>query len=559
MKIVIVGGVAGGASAATRIRRMDEHAEIVIFEKGQYVSYANCGLPYRIGGVIGDDGLLAVNTPAELKNKFNLDVRTGHEVLSVNRGEKSVTVKNLEDGSVYTESYDKLLMSPGSVCVKPKIPGAGGAKVFYLRTIPDMRRLQAYIGEKRPKKAAIVGAGFIGFEVAENLMRLGIKPEIIEKAGHVFPALDDDVACDVQAYLRTLGVGLILNNGLTEIAENGEGVRLRLEDGETEADFVLMAVGMKPDNALAEGCGLAMTDRKVLIVDEYMRTSDENIYAVGDAVQVKNIVSGADDYVPLAGPANRQGRIAADNICGVGHTYSGAQGTAICKLFDMTVAWTGLSERKAKALGLRYDKAYLWSNDHASFYPNMRHISQKVVFEKPSGRILGAQLAGFSGVDKRCDTFAAAIRARMTGHDLAELELSYAPPYGSAKEPVNMAGFVIENVLAGNVRMVHWHDLERFIAEKSPQLVDVRPVNAFIDGHIDGSVSIPYEQFRKRFEKKLDRNRPVLLICSMGQNSYNCCRILAQHGYDCYSLAGGYRLYASAVLGTWNPESPPIS
>lgn len=559
MKIVIVGGVAGGASAATRIRRMDENAEIIIFERDQYVSYANCGLPYRIGNVIDDDELLTINTPGDLKNKFNLDVRIRQEVISINRGKKEVTVRKLEDDSVYTETYDKLLLSPGSTCVKPRVPGIDSSKVFYLRTIPDMHQIQAFIQEHSPKKAAIVGAGFVGIEVAENLLELGIQPTIVEKAHHVFQALDPDVACDIHAYLRARGVGLILGNGLVELVEIGDGIKLRLEDGEIDADFVLMSIGMKPDNTLAEGCGLAMTERKVLIVDEHMRTSDENIYAVGDAIQVKNVVSGMDDYLPLAGPANKQGRIAADNICGHPHTYGGSQGTSICKVFEMTVAWTGLSEQKAKALGLQYDKVYLWSNDHASFYPNMRHISQKVIFEKPTGRILGAQLSGFSGVDKRCDTLAMAARAHMTGHDLAEVELSYAPPYGSAKEPINMVGFVIENVLAGNIRMVHWHDFENFVAEKKPQLVDVRPVNAFMDGYIEGSISIPYEQFRKRFEKKLDKDRPVLLICNMGLNSYNCYRMLSQRGYDCYSLAGGYRLYASAVLGTWNPELPAAS
>lgn len=559
MKTVIVGGVAGGASAATRLRRLDEQAEIVVFEKDSYVSYANCGLPYHIGGVIEDEELLTINTPESLKSKFNLDVRIRQEVLGINPAAKTVSVRNLEDGTEYEETYDKLLLSPGSTCVKPNVPGIDNEKVFYLRTIPDMHRIEEFIETKHPKTAAIVGAGFVGIEVAENLVEKGIRPIIVEKATHVFQALDEDIACDVHAYLRAKKVELVLGNGLVEIQDDGEGVKLVLENGEIQADMILMSIGMKPDNSLAKGCGLALTDRGVLIVDEHMRTSDENIYAVGDAIQVKNVITGLDDYLPLAGPANKQGRVAADNIAGMDTTYGGSQGTSICKVFDMTVAWTGLSERKAKMLNLSYDKAFFWSNDHASFYPNMNHISIKVIFEKPTGRILGAELAGFDGVDKRCDTLAMAARAHMTGHDLAQLECCYAPPYGSAKEPINMIGFVIENILAERVKMIHWHDVDAFIAEKNPQIADVRPVNLFMDGFIENSVSIPYEQFRKRFAKKLDKSRPVLLVCNMGLNSYNCYRILTQNGYDCYSLAGGYRLYSSMVLGTWNCEIPTYS
>lgn len=556
MKVVIVGGVAGGASAATRLRRLDESAEIIVFERDSYVSYANCGLPYHIGNVIEDRSLLTINTPEELKNKFNLDVRIKQEVISIDRSGKNVLVKNLENGTSYLESYDKLILSPGSTCVVPRVPGIYNEKVFYLRTIPDMDKIRAFIDETHPKTAAIVGAGFVGIEVAENFVERGIQPTIVEMANHVFNALDEDVACDVHAYLRKKGIGLKLGNGLKEIKDVDGGLRLILEKETLDADLVIMSVGMAPENTLAKECGLELTDRGVLVVDGHMRTSDENIYAVGDAVVATNIVTGLTDYLPLAGPANKQGRIAADNIAGLESTYGGSQGTSICKVFDMTVAWTGINEKKAAALGLDYDKVFLWGNDHASFYPNLGHINMKILFEKPSGRILGAQLAGFYGVDKRCDVLATAIRAGMTGHDLARLECCYAPPYASAKEPVNMAGFVIENLLAGRVKMIHWNEVDSFIAEKNPQIVDVRPVNLFMDGFIDGAKSIPYEQFRKRFEKKIDKTRPVLVVCNMGLNSYNCCRILTQLGYEAYSIAGGYRLYASAKLGTWDPEIP---
>lgn len=560
LKVIIVGGVAGGASAATRMRRMDETAEIIMFERDSYVSYANCGLPYHIGNIIQDKEILLINTPEELKNKFALDVRIRQEVTSVDRERKVVTVLNLEDGISYEESYDKLLLSPGSVCIRPDIPGIDSGKIFYFRTISDMNAMKEFILNQKPEKAAIVGAGFVGVELAENLMEIGIQPVIIEKSAHVFQALDIDVASDVHAYLRGKGVQLILGNGLTEIVDSQEGVVLKLDDGEISADMIIISIGMKPDNTLAAGCGLDMTDQGVLIVDEHMQTSDENIYAAGDAVQVKNVVTGFDDYLPLAGPANKQGRIAADNICGVENIYHGSQGTSICKVFDMTVAWTGLSEKKAELLNLDFDKIYLWSNDHASFYPDMSHITIKVIFEKKDGRILGAELVGFSGVDKRCDVFAAAIRAGMTGSDLANLECSYAPPYASAKEPVNMAGFVIENVVSGRINMIHWNELDDFIAKKNPQIIDVRPVNAYMDdGYIEGAKSIPFEQFRKRYAKKIDKERPVLLYCNMGLNSYTCSRMLSQLGYECYSLAGGYRLYSSAVLGSWKPEIPKTS
>lgn len=429
MKVVIVGGVAGGASAATRLRRLDETAEIIVFERDSYVSYANCGLPYHIGNVIEDRELLTINSPQDLKNKFNLDVRVRQEVIAIDRDAKSVFVKNLEDETTYTETYDKLVLTPGSTCVVPNVPGIDNEKVFYLRTIPDMDKIRAFIDEKQPKTAAIVGAGFVGIEVAENFVERGIQPTIVEMASHVFNALDEDVACDVHAYLHHKGIGLELGNGLKEIVDTADGVQLVLEKGTLDADLIIMSVGMKPDNTLAKGCGLELTDRGVLIVDEHMRTSDENIYAAGDATVAKNIVTGLIDYLPLAGPANKQGRVAADNIAGLDSTYGGSQGTSICKVFDMTVAWTGINEKKATALGLNYDKVFLWGNDHASFYPGLGHINIKVLFEKPSGRILGAQLAGFSGVDKRCDVLATAIRAGMTGHDLATLECSYAPPY----------------------------------------------------------------------------------------------------------------------------------
>ena len=547
MKVIIIGGVAGGASAATRLRRLDENAEIIMFERDEYVSYANCGLPYYIGGVISDEESLTVETPKKLKDKFNLDVRTCQEVISIDRDSKIVNVKKLEDGSVYQESYDKLILSPGAESVKPPIQGMDLAEVFTLRNIPDTFRIKEFVDTNHPKRAVVIGAGFIGIETAENLHLSGLDVTVVDMADHILTLLDGDMAYEAEHYLMEKGLHLQLSNGVKSIEKTGAELTVHLDQGDISTDMVIMSVGIRPDSKLAKDCGLPVNPKGAILIDDHMRTEDPDIYAIGSATLPKNFITGEDHYISLAGPANKQGRIAADNICGLDAIYNGTQCTSIVKLYDMTVAATGLSEKAAKDAGLDYDKIYLWPSDHATYYPGFTNMTIKVVFENVTGRILGAQLVGFDGVANRCNVFATAIRARMTAHDLAELELCYAPPYSSAKDPVNMAGFAIENILAGRLKQVFCEDLEELQKNPDLQIVDVRPIDFYMDGFIPGAKSMPLAQIRRRL-KKLDINKPVLLYCNMGLNSYNAYRFLVQNGYDCVSLSGGYHMYASTIL-----------
>ena len=547
MKTIIIGGVAGGASAAARLRRLDENAEIILMEKDEYVSYANCGLPYYIGDTIVDQDSLTLQTPESLRRRLKLDVRTRNEVLSINREAKTVTVKNLDTDEVYEETYDKMILAPGSSAIRPRIPGVEDERIFTLRNIEDTLRMKSFIDKNEPESAVIVGGGAIGLEMAENLFRLGIEVTVVEMLDHVIPALDIELAKVVQTYLRERGIDLVLKNGVSAIEDQGDHLLVKLQDGELKADFVVMSVGVKPETKLAADCGLELDQRGAIIVNDHMQTSDEDIYAVGDAVAAFNFVTGARGRsVALAGPANKQGRVAADNIGGIPSTYKGTQASSVVKLFKMTVAMTGLNEKGAQDSGIDYDKTYLWPESHASYYPDATHMTMKVLFEKKTGRILGAQIVGYEGVDKRCDVLATAIRAGMTGSDLAELELCYAPPYSSAKDPVNMAGFVIQNLVAGRFRQVFWDDVEKLKEDPDLQIVDLRPIDAYMDGFIEGAVSIPLAQLRSRLEK-LDRSKPILLYCNMGGNSYTACCALSQLGYDCVSLAGGYQVYEPAV------------
>ena len=531
MKIIIVGGVAGGASAAARLRRLDENAQIIMFEKGDYISFANCGLPYYIGGEITEKSKLTLQTPQSFNARFNVDVRVKQEVIAIDKENHFVKVKNLFTQEIYTESYDKLILSPGAKPIIPKINGADSDNVFILRNIPDTYKISDFLKNHSPKTAAIIGGGFIGIEMAENLTHKGVKVTIYEAAPHIATVLDEDTACDLSLYLEEKGVTIKTEYSVADIAQ-------------LNADMVIMSVGVTPDAEIAKSAGLDTNAKGAILVDEHMLTSDKDIYAVGDAVQIKNFITGDNGYVPLAGPANKQGRIAADNICGFNSVYTGTQGTSILKAFDMTAAATGLNERAAKQAGLNYDKVFLWSNSHATYYPGATNMSLKVIFEKETGKILGAQAVGFDGVDKRIDVLATAIRAGMNGFDLCNLELAYAPPFSSAKDPVNMAGFMIENLLTDKIEQYHWHDIAQIAKKSDVTMLDVRMEKEYSACRIEGTVNIPLDEIRARINE-LSKEKPIYVNCQSGLRSYIACRILKQNGFKVYNLAGGYRLYSS--------------
>ena len=546
MKVVIVGGVAGGATAAARLRRLDEKAEIVILERSGYVSYANCGLPYYIGGEITDPAALTLQTPESFRRRFNIDVRVRHEVTALRPEEKAVQVRDLASGRVYEERYDKLLLSPGAKPIRPNIPGVDGPRVFTLRTVEDTFRIHDFIAREHPKTAVISGGGFIGLEMAENLIRQGIAVTLFQRSGQVMKPFDRDMAGLIHAKLRSAGVDLRLNATPSALRPCGDQVAVEVPGRETlTADLVILAVGVQPDGSLAAAAGLEVNRRGAIVVNDRMETSRPDIYAVGDAVEITNFVTGARTSVALAGPANKQGRIAADNMAGGDSRYTGAQGSSVIKVFDMTAAVTGLNESAARTAGLSYDKAVITVSSHATYYPGARSMVVKVLFETPTGRILGGQIVGYEGVDKRIDVLAAAIRARMTAQDLTELDLSYAPPYSSAKDPVNVIGYVIENVLTGKVRQFHWSDVAKLRAEGA-FLLDVRTRGEWDRGHIGGAVHIPVDELRGHMQE-LPAGRPIYVNCQSGLRSYLACRMLTGEGYECYNLSGGYGFYAMVM------------
>lgn len=448
MKTVIIGGVAGGASAAARLRRLDESAEIIILERGDHVSFANCGLPYYIGGAITDKNNLTLQTPESFRTRFNIDVRIKNEAIKIDYETKTVTAKDLKSGESYVESYDNLILSPGAEPIRPNIDGVDSDIVFTLRNIPDTLKIKGYIESINPKSAVVIGGGYIGVEMAENLKEAGLEVSIVELADHLIAPLDFDMAADVHRYIKSKGIRLYLNNGVKAI----NGHKVVLQNGEINADMVIMSVGVQPETALAKECGIRTNQCGSIIVDRQMKTNLANIYAIGDAVEVEDFITKLPAFIPLAGPANKQGRIAADNIVGVSSEYTGTQGSAVLKLFDMTVATTGLNEKGAKAAGIDYDKTYIYSGSHASYYPGANNMSIKALWDKKTLKILGAQIVGFDGVDKRMDVLAAVIRFGAKITDLMELELCYAPPFGSAKDPVNMLGFVAENIITGKIK-----------------------------------------------------------------------------------------------------------
>lgn len=547
MKTVIVGGVAGGASAAARLRRLDENANIVILERGDYVSFANCGLPYYIGGEITDRDALTLQTPQSFLRRFNIDVRVHSEVTAVRPGEKCVRVRDLETGREYDEVYDKLILSPGARPAVPPFAREGnGVKegVFTLRTIPDADRIREYIAQKKPRTAAVIGGGYIGIEMAENLHRAGLKVTIVEMADHLIAPLDADMAADVHQYVRSQGVELLLGIAVQDMRRTEQGLHLTLSQGSLLCDLAVLSVGVSPDTGFLESSGIERNPRGAIVVNENMMTSAADVYAVGDAVAVRNFVSGEESYLPLAGPANRQGRLAADHIAGLKSGYRGAQGTAVCRAFGMTVATTGLNERQLA--GRNIEKIYLWTLSHAGYYPGASNMNIKAIFERETGKILGAQIVGFEGVDKRIDVFATAIRVGMTARELAELDLAYAPPYSSAKDPVNMAGYMMCNVMDGLVRQYYWHDVAELQKREAITLLDVRTDYEYARGAIAGTVHIPLDSLRARLNE-LNPSKPVYVNCQSGLRSYLACRILSQHGFECFNLAGGYRMYASVV------------
>lgn len=545
MKVIIVGGVAGGASAAARLRRLDEEAEIILLEKGAYISYANCGLPYYIGGVIEDKEELTIQTPESFHARFNVDVRTGSAVVAVDSWAKTVQVLR-SDGESYTDVYDALILSPGAAPVWPPIPGAEGEGVFVLRTVPDTFAIAEYVRGQKPKTAVVVGGGYIGVEMAENLAGLGIAVNVVEMENHIIAPLDADMAVFAQRALQKAGVRLVLGAGVQEIQHTEKGMRVVLPKEELSADLVLLATGVRADTGFLEGSGIQMNARGGIVVDAHMRTSAPDVWAVGDAVEITDFVSGKPAMVPLAGPANKQGRIAADNVCGLDTVYEGTQGSSILKIFDTTVAVTGLNERAAKAAGVAYDKVYLFAQSHAGYYPGGQEMAMKVLFAPDTGRILGAQIVGGDGVDKRCDVLATVIRMKGTARDCTELELCYAPPYGSAKDPVNMAGYIMENVLDGSVKQYHWDEVANLPRDGSVQLVDARTAKEFNRGALEGFVNIPLDEMRENLHK-LDTAKPVYVHCLSGQRSYAAARLLQQHGFTAYNLAGGYRLYKTVT------------
>lgn len=549
MKTIIIGGVAGGASAAARLRRLDEKAEIIILEKGEFVSFANCGLPYYIGGEITDREELTLQTPESFKARFNIDVRIFNEAVKINPEENTITIKNLQNGESYTEKYDNLILSPGAEPIIPNIKGIESANVFTLRNIPDTLKIKHYIDTEKPESAVVIGGGYIGVEMAENLAKSGLDVSIVELADHLIAPLDFDMAADVHRYIKEKGIKLFLNNGVTAIEHN----RILLQKGEINADMVIMSVGVRPETAIAKACGIETNSRGSIIVDSKMHTNIPNIYAVGDAVEIKNFITNAPSFIPLAGPANKQGRIAADNIAGYESEYTGTQGSAVLKLFDMTVATTGLNEKSAQLSKIDYDKVYIYSSSHASYYPNGNMMSIKALWDKKSLKIIGAQITGFDGVDKRMDVIASAIRFGGKITDLTQLELCYAPPFSSAKDPVNMLGFTAENIISGKIKQFFWNEVETLPRDNSVTLLDVRTVTEFKRGKIDGFINIPLDSLRARIDE-IPKDKPVYVHCHSGLRSYIACRILQGNGYDCYNLAGGWRLYESVINEKTVPE-----
>ena len=547
MKVVIVGGVAGGATAAARIRRLDEQAEITVFERSGYISYANCGLPYFIGDVIADPEELTLQTPESFYARFRVQMKVRHEVTAIHPERKTVGVTNLETGETFEEPYDKLLLSPGARPTLPRLPGVELDRLFTLRTVEDTFRIKEYIHTHHPKTAVLAGGGFIGLELAENLRELGMDVTIVQRPKQLMPPFDPDMAAFIHGEVRRNGVKLALGHTVEGFAETEDGVEVLLKDEVSlRADMVVLAIGVTPDTRLAEMAGVELGLKGSVVVNDRMETSVEDIYAVGDAVQVKHAVTGEDVLLSLAGPANKQGRIAADNICGGDSHYRGSQGSSVIKVFDMTAAVTGISESAARKAGIDADAVILSPMSHAGYYPGGKLMTMKVVFEKETYRLVGAQIVGYEGVDKRIDVLATAIRAGMKATELKDLDLAYAPPYSSAKDPVNMAGYMIDNIAEGILRQWRLEEADSLPRDGSVTLLDTRTPGEFRRGRIEGFRNIPVDELRERLDE-IEPGKPVYVICQSGLRSYIACRILASHGFEVYNFAGGFRFYDAVM------------
>lgn len=557
MKIIIIGGVAGGATAAARIRRNDENAQIVMVERGPYISFANCGLPYHISGAIAEREQLLVTSEPAFEERYRVDVRSHTEAIAIDRKAKIVRLRNLSTGDESDESYDKLLLSPGAEPLRPKLPGIDSARIFGLRNIPDLDRIMAHISQHEPRRAVVIGGGFIGIEVAENLHEKGIFTTLVEGADQILTPLDYEMAAIVHSHMKDKNIELYLNDKVERFEDRDEHTVVYLGSGRRlKADLVILAIGVRPETTLARACGLELGTTGGIRVNDYLQTSDSDVYAIGDAIEVTQSVSGQQALIPLAGPANRQGRMAADNIVfGNSRPYRGTQGTSILKAFDLAAATTGLNEKQLNAAGIPFLSCITHSGSHASYYPGAKQISLKLLFT-PDGRILGAQAVGADGADKRIDVIATAIHGHLTVDDLAELELAYAPPYGSAKDPINIAGYVAINVINKSHELIEWRTLHRQLEEKndSLQLIDVRTAEEYEFGSIPTARNINVNQLREHLEE-LDRNKPLVLFCQIGLRGYLAYRILRQHGFtQVRNLSGGYKTYSWAVEKQANPD-----
>ena len=543
MKVIIIGGVAGGATTAARLRRLDEHAEIVILERGSFISYANCGLPYFVGGTIEDREDLELQTPASFHARFAVDVRARTEAVRIDTAARTVTVRDLVRGEEHLESYDRLVIAPGASANIPDFVPQDDERIFTLRTIPDAVRIKEYVQMKKPKTAIVVGGGFIGLEVAENLIECGLQVTLVGRAPHVLPNIDTDVAWDVHRHLEKNGLNLMCGTSLKGVSSGENGLFVSTSAGDLETDLLVMAAGIRPDTGIVSDAGIACDEQGYILVDEAMRTSAEGVYAVGDAVAVNELLSGEPAHIALAGPANRQARIVADQLAGIPSVYKGSQRSFIIKLFDKTLAATGMTEKYALSKGFDCEKVHLYLGSHAGYYPGANMIAIKLLFDKSTGRVLGGQFFGAEGTDKRADVLATAIRAGMTVSDLCDLELCYAPPYSSAKDPVNVAGMAAENIVTGRVKVFHWENLSE-LDPAAVTLLDVRESDEYRRGSIEGFINVPLSEFRNHLNE-LDPDKPVYVHCFSGMRSYIACRILTGYGFNCWNISGGYRLYAA--------------
>lgn len=554
MKYVIIGGVAGGATTAARLRRIDENAEIIMLEKGPHISYANCGLPYYIGGVIKDRNKLLVQTPESFNARFNIDIRIHSEVTAVNSDVKSVEVKNILTGEMYTETYDKLILSPGASAIKPPIPGINSPNIFTLRNVQDTDKIKAFVDDEHPRTAVVVGAGFIGLEMAENLHHIGVKVTVVEAASQVMNMMDSEIAAPIHQHFKEKNVGLFLEDAVKEFVPKGELIEVHLSSERIiKADFVILSIGVRPDTFLAKSAGIKIGEAGGIWVDDYLQTSKKDIYAVGDAIEFPHPISGKPSLAFLAGPANKQGRILADNmVYGHKRKYQGSIGTAIAKVFDLTAGITGLTHRGLKALGIKHESTIVNAGSHAGYYPGAMQMIMKISFDPDNGKLLGGQIVGYTGVDKRLDLLATTIKNGGTIYDLQEIEHAYAPPFSSAKDPVNQAGFNAENIIRGLFKPLSPFQFKKR-SIKDSFVLDVRTAEEYNLGSIDGALNVNVDDIRNHLNM-IPKDKKVMIYCAAGLRGYIAARILRQHGYDdVYNLSGGLKVYKQAMSEQSNP------